>query len=141
MRDAGDGTGNLSASGGLPVPGKRDYGFSQAHRLVRGSDFQRVFSTGRRKAGRHVVLWVVEGPSEIPRAGVVASKRTFRRAVDRARAKRLLREAFRLNRDALTPHVDCVLVARRAILQVNRPEVERDLLHVARRCRVLREEG
>jgi hypothetical protein len=35
---------------------------------------------------------------------------------------------------------DCILVARRAILNVGRGDVERDLHAVVRRCRALREE-
>ncbi len=141
MRSTGDVTGMPPESVILPVSGKIDRGFARARRIVRGADYQRIFSGGRRSAGRYQVLWVAEGPCEVPRVGVVASKRTFRRAVDRARAKRLLREAFRLNRDHLAPHTDCVLVARRAILDAHRGDVERDLHAVARRCRALRENG
>jgi ribonuclease P protein component len=141
MRTTGDVTGMPTENAISPASAKADQGFSRARRIVRSADYQRIFSTGRRHAGRYQVLWVADGPAEVPRVGVVASKRTFRRAVDRARAKRLLREAFRLNRDHLARHADCVLVARRAILGANRGDVERDLHAVARRCRALRENG
>jgi ribonuclease P protein component len=36
--------------------------------------------------------------------GVSVSKRNFKRAVDRIRIKRQLREAYRLNKHALNPH-------------------------------------
>jgi len=64
----------------------------------------------------------------------VAAKKTFRRAVDRSRAKRLLREAFRLNRWRLAGDVDVILVARSAILKVGRRAVEQDLLEAAARA-------
>jgi len=141
MRTSGDVTGVPAEHAMSTAASSADHGFSRERRIVRNADYQRIFSRGRRNAGRYQVLWVVEGPAEVPRVGVVASKRTFRRAVDRARAKRLLREAFRLNRDHLAPYTDCVLVARRAILGAKRGDVERDLHAVARRCRVLRENG
>ena len=62
-----------------------------------------------------MVLWHRTGEDADLRLGVVASKRTFRRAVDRNRAKRLLREVFRLNRHRFTGAVDVVLVARARI--------------------------
>ena len=141
MGTTGDVTG-MPAEGAMPPASSGpDQGLSRERRIVRSADYQRIFSGGRRHAGRYQVLWVAEGPAEVPRVGVVASKRTFRRAVDRARAKRLLREAFRLNRDGVARHTDCVLVARRAILDAQRGDVERDLEYAARRCRVLRRKG
>lgn len=141
MRCAGDVTGIQADSGHSSVASGDDRGLSRQRRIVRGDDYRRVFAANCRTAGRYQVLWVADGPVDAPRVGVVASKRTFRRAVDRARAKRLLREAFRLNRDRFARRTDCVLVARRAILKARRADVERDLMHMARRCRVLRKNG
>jgi len=73
-------------------------------------------------------MWVNEGSG---RVGVVAAKRSFRRAVERSRAKRLLREAFRLNRSRLRGDRDVILVARRGILEVSRQDVEKELLKLA----------
>lgn len=139
MRDAGDVTGRTIGPA-VPAPSRRvDAGFSRVRRIVRTTDYQRIFAGQRRRAGRYLVLWVADdGPVDVPRVGVIASKRTFRRAVDRARAKRLLREAFRLNREYLERHSDCVLVARRDILRAGRGDVERDLLALARRCGIWR---
>jgi ribonuclease P protein component len=141
MRTTGDVTGMPTDRAPASAVDTVDRGFSRDRRIVSSADYQRIFSGGRRHAGRYQVLWVAEGPRAVPRVGVVASKRTFRRAVDRARAKRLLREAFRLNREHLARHIDCVLVARRAILDAGRGDVERDLHAVARRCRALRANG
>ncbi|NQU39252.1 MAG: ribonuclease P protein component [Lentisphaerae bacterium] len=143
MRDVGEVAGTPHADLTPIRESETDQGFSRQQRIVLNSDYQRVFARNRRRAGRYQVLWIDSGSSSTPRVGVIASKRTFRRAVDRARAKRLLREAFRLNRERFDPHTDCVLVARRAIMDAGRHAVERELLELARHCGVLRrsEEG
>lgn len=81
-----------------------------------------------------MVFWLRRGPNAGLRLGVVAAKRTFRRAVDRSRAKRLLREAFRLNRWRLAGDVDVILVARRDLLRASLEAVEKDLMDMARRA-------
>ena len=97
-------------------------------RLTRESEFQETFDAAESQPGRTLVLWVRRQPDAARRLGVVASKRTFHFAVERNRAKRLLREAFRLQRDRLAPSVDIVLLGRRSILKATRQDVEKDLL-------------
>jgi len=105
--------------------------------------FEEAFADGKQWPTRTLVMWVRRAPDACRRVGVVASKRTFRRAVDRNRARRLLREAFRLNRYQLDPGVDVVLLARRRILSVKRADVEQDLGRSCRDAAILKsgEEG
>lgn len=56
------------------------------------------------------------------RYGLVATKKTFRHAVDRNRAKRLLRDWVRHNQKLMRPDMDYVFIARRAILGATRTE-------------------
>jgi len=58
-------------------------------------------------------------------------------AVKRARARRLLREAFRLHQMRLTQPVDLVLVARASIVGKAFAEVENDYLTGLKRARLL----
>ena len=46
-----------------------------------------------------------------PRYGVMATKRTFKLAVQRNRAKRLLRDWIRFNADLMAPEYDYVFIA------------------------------
>jgi len=57
-----------------------------------------------------------------PRYGLVASKRTFRFAVQRNRAKRLLRDWIAANDDFMSPEYDYIFIARSAILGASRDE-------------------
>ncbi len=112
-----------------PLEGSIRAHFSRLDRIRLSTDFQNVFAARRTVVGRLMVIWVgTESEESRLRLGVVASKRTFRRAVDRNRAKRLLREAFRLNKASISLKCDLVIVARRRILGVKCADVERELV-------------
>jgi ribonuclease P protein component len=96
-------------------------------RLRRSNAFREAFG-GRQLVGRHMVLWVRTGDGADARLGVIASKRTFPQAVMRNRAKRLLREAFRLERHQLSRSADLVIVGRRRLLSVQTDEVRREFV-------------
>jgi ribonuclease P protein component len=93
--------------------------FPKCERLQRNYEFRRVYDRGRRWEGRLAVLYVLE-PAAEPNAapgrafGVVTSRKVGG-AVVRNRARRLLREAYRLNKHKLKPRLQMVVVARAAI--------------------------
>jgi len=103
--------------------------------------YREVFDHGRSVAGRYVVVWAGRGQGPEPRLGVVTSKRTLRTAVARNRARRLMREAFRLNRQAVRDGFDLVLIARARIAQAGGREVAADFLAVCRRAGLVRQEA
>ena len=78
-----------------------------------------------------MVLWLRSGDDASLRLGVVASKKVGN-AVARARAKRLLREAYRRNRFRMAGPFDVVMVARRDILAAPWNDIEGELLELAK---------
>lgn len=123
------------ADGNSPVSVSARETLGPRQRLRHASEFRDAYDQNRRWHGRYMVLFLRAAPDASRRLGVVASKRVGN-AVDRARAKRRLREAFRRQRSTLTapPPDDVVLVARRSILAAPWPEVVADLLHLARQA-------
>lgn len=56
------------------------------------------------------------------RYGLIVTKRTFKLAVDRNRAKRMLRDWLRFNEKQMRPELDYIIIARRAILDATRTD-------------------
>jgi len=61
-----------------------------------GARYKSVFARGKSAKGRYLVAWHLRSDGAGRKAGVVVSKKSFHDAVGRNRAKRLMREAFRL---------------------------------------------
>ena len=82
-------------------------------------EFQNVYRNGKRYDGVFITVFVIENQELQHRLGVTASKKALGKAVQRNRAKRLLRETFRSNEPslrALSRNYDWVLNARAAVL-------------------------
>ena len=109
-------------------------GLSRSQRLVRRGDFDEAYSSGRSYPGQFMVIHLREGVDANRRLGVVASKRTFRRSVDRNRARRLMREVYRMNRCRLSGTCDVVMVARGRILKAQTEPLRVEFETLARRA-------
>lgn len=70
--------------------------FTRETRLRNARDLGTVREQGRVTVGRFVVVKAVPAPDGLPKAAIVVSRRFSLKAVDRNRARRLLREAVRL---------------------------------------------
>ena len=82
-------------------------GFPRAARLLKHSDFDRVYKQGRRHFSSHMTVFYLRQAAGGARIGFTVG-RVLGGAVERNRIKRRLREAVRLRRGALTGAVDGV---------------------------------
>lgn len=99
---------------------KVDQRFRWGERLHLKSDFSRVFKQGRRVSDSGLTMWVFRHPEggsrPKPRLGLAIPK-AYGNAVARNRVKRLIREAFRLNKNQLPPGVDMVFSAKPSLVK------------------------
>jgi ribonuclease P protein component len=113
-------------------------GFGRAARLKQGRDFARVRRVGERLVvGCLIANWQRLPASSASRLGVITARK-IGGAVVRSRARRLMRESFRLHRPELAEPVDLVLVARPSIVGKGFAVVERDYLTALRRSKLLK---
>ena len=90
--------------------------FPRRNRLLKATDFSRVFKQPKKSVDEcFTVLWRKNG-LDYARLGLAISKKNARRAVDRNRIKRLIRESFRQEICHL-PNVDIVILSRRQIAE------------------------
>lgn len=105
-------------------------------RLTRSTDFKRVRRTGKSYAHPFVVLVVQASETPRVRVGVTAG-RSVGGAVQRNRAKRLLREAMRPLLPHLIPGWDLVLIARPALLSSTLQDIRQTLANLLRRAQIV----
>jgi len=87
----------------------RPHGLPRTLRLRRESDFRALFRDGARARGKRLLVLAVPNGLPHSRLGVSVRRKLARRAVDRNRLKRILREAFRLRRADLPSGLDVVI--------------------------------
>ena len=86
----------------------KNYGLTKEDKIYLKNDFKLILEQGKKTFKDGVSLWHRPSPSaDKSRVGIIVSRKSGG-AVERNRCKRLLREAFRLNRHLLTSGVDCV---------------------------------
>lgn len=86
--------------------------FRRHERINDPKDFRRAFERKRSASDAALVVHGAENGLDHARLGISISRKRVRRATDRNRVKRLLREAFRLSKGRLPVGIDLVVVPR-----------------------------
>jgi ribonuclease P protein component len=93
----------------MPIPPAT---FRPHERLSDPTDFRRAFDRKKPVSDERMVVYGAENGLEFARLGISLSRKKARRATDRNRVKRLLREAFRLSKGEFPGGIDLVIVPR-----------------------------
>ncbi len=106
--------------------------------IKKNQDFQKVYQTGKSHANRQLVMYIRQTGKAETRIGISVSKKVGNSVV-RHHLTRLLRESFRLNKDALKTGLDIVVVVRAAAKESEYKTIERAFLHLCGLHNILRE--
>jgi ribonuclease P protein component len=86
--------------------------FRPHERIKSPADFRRAFDRRRSVSNESLIIYGVENGLDYPRLGISVSRKKVRRATARNRIKRLIREAFRLQKAGLATGLDLVVLPR-----------------------------
>ncbi|MGH7976940.1 MAG: ribonuclease P protein component [Limisphaerales bacterium] len=122
----------------MPAESPKRLRLGRASRLAQSRDFARVRQQGERLAqGCLIANWNKLPNGALPKLGVVTSKK-IGGAIERSRARRLLRESFRQHQHEFAQPVELVLVARNSIAGKKFAGVEKDFLTALSRAGLLK---
>ena len=96
--------------------------------LNQNKDFKRAYYRGRSMASNSVVTYALKNHSNEKRFGITTSKK-IGNAVQRNRARRVIKEAYRRTSGNLKSGFDVVFVARGRATKIKMDEVLKNLIY------------
>ena len=96
--------------------------FSRSSRLTLAGEFKQVFQSNIRVSDDCFTILVGKQQGLTARIGFAVAKKQIKRAVDRNRLKRLIRESFRRHQGEL-PNMGIVVMVRFKILQLDNAQI------------------
>ncbi|MBL0162361.1 MAG: ribonuclease P protein component [Xanthomonadales bacterium] len=113
------------------------YSLPRTARLLKAGDFAALRGKSRRISARHFLAEYSPNDQANSRLGQAVSRRVSKRAVDRNRIKRLVRESYRHVRSELAC-VDILLIARSSAVTTSATELREDLAGLWRKLATLK---
>ncbi len=108
--------------------GKKKYGLAKNEIIRRSEDISAIFQKGRFLRGRSFDVVFING---LARQVAFAATKRIRTAVERNRIKRLLREAFRLEKENFHTPTQLVLIGHDNILQAHLDDLRSEMRNMA----------
>jgi ribonuclease P protein component len=102
------------------------YTLRASRRMRRPAQFKRTYATGKRFGNEFFTANAQPNDLTWPRLGMSIAARILRRAVDRNRVRRLIRESFRMHQQQL-PSLDIIIGARSGAAKADRAHLRASL--------------
>ncbi|NQU77492.1 ribonuclease P protein component [Candidatus Falkowbacteria bacterium] len=107
------------------------------HRLTKEKDFELVFKKGRSFFVKELGVKVLQNNLDHPRAGIVVSNKISKKATERNKIKRRLREALHLAIPNIKSNVDILVITRPTVINLNYQEIESRLTNCLSKLRLI----
>ena len=121
-------------SGGGKSPIQVGSGCLHDHKALRSSEFAAVKKTGTSLKGKYLIINLISAPDHQTRLGIIVSKRFSLKAVTRNRARRLIRESFRLLRHGISEQLWLVVIARKHLQTASLQDVQQEFIGLLNEC-------
>ena len=107
--------------------------FSKSDRILARDMFRRVYEGGRKSHCKYFTAFVMANETGRPRMGITATRK-IGNSVERNRARRLVREAFRRNKWLAPNGVDIVINVRRSLVGASYRDLEAEFVSFLERA-------
>jgi ribonuclease P protein component len=97
--------------------------FRPHERIRRRPEFKLIYERGAKMHSRYSTIFILPNAGTVGRLGIAATRK-LGGAVQRNRAKRLIREVFRRNK--IAPGFDVVVIPKRELLDATLSDLEAD---------------
>ncbi len=92
--------------------------------MLTPAQFKTVFSNPIKASSAEITLLAIPNIEQHPRLGLTVAKRFVKRANQRNRIKRVIRESFRLNQHDI-PALDIVVLVRNGVMEMENAELNK----------------
>jgi ribonuclease P protein component len=107
------------------------------HRLTGERRFAQLAGKGRPVHGQYLSIKYATGGGPVTRIGIVISKKVSKKAVERNRLRRQLRELLRPELPRITGGLDMMILVRPGTVGTAREKLSHDLFTVLRKARLI----
>ena len=113
-----------------------DYRLDKTRRIINNNEYRLVYKHGKYEVGRLCVLYRMPGAKQKTRIGFVTGKKVGG-AVERNRARRLMKEVYRLNQHQIREGYHIVIVGRGPLKDATYERAEKEILYLLRKSKLL----
>ncbi len=109
----------------------------QQHRLSKDKEIDLVKKEGVLHRSKNFGLLVLDN-KDVFKAGIIVSKKVYKKATDRNRSRRLIREALRQILPEVSNNVYVLFLVNRNLINADLNEIKKDILAVFKTAEIIK---